>query len=27
VPEETYTFLGKKAIERGKRPEEWKHRH
>lgn len=23
VPEETYTFLGKKAIEKGKRPDEW----
>jgi len=24
VPEEEYTFLGSKAIEKGKRPEEWK---
>ncbi|MGC8993500.1 MAG: hypothetical protein ACP5JK_01865 [Candidatus Aenigmatarchaeota archaeon] len=24
VPEEEYTFLGEKAIEKGKRPEEWK---
>ncbi|MFH7880829.1 MAG: hypothetical protein QXI09_02360 [Candidatus Aenigmatarchaeota archaeon] len=24
VPEESHTFLGKKAIEKGKRPEEWK---